>query len=145
MSVSHYVKVMALAGLVFSFQSAIQAQTEPIAQNTQLMGNWNGGAFDYSDLWGYTDPLTGREYALLVARLTGLHVIDITDPRNPVQVGFVASGGVALDVKVYKQYAIVINANSPAQIIDIADPANPTVVSTVHVGEENANGGAHNC
>jgi len=144
MSVTHYVKVMALAGLVFSFQSAIQAQTEPISQNTQLLGTWNG-AFDYADLWGYTDPLTGREYALLVARLTGLHVIDITDPRNPVQVGFVASGGVALDVKVYKQYAIVINANSPAQIIDIADPANPTVVSTVHVGEENENGGAHNC
>ena len=43
MSVTHYVKVMALAGLVFSFQSAIQAQTEPIAQNTQLLGNWNGG------------------------------------------------------------------------------------------------------
>jgi len=145
MSVTRYVKVMALAGLVFSFQSVTQAQTEPISQNTQLLGTWDGGAFDYADLWGYTDPLTGREYALLVARLTGLHVIDIADPRNPVEVGFVASGGVALDVKVYKQYAIVINANSPAQIIDIANPANPTVVSTVHVGEENVNGGAHNC
>ena len=70
MSVTHYVKVMALAGLVFSFQSAIQAQTEPIAQNTQLLGNWNVG-FDcsdtqlsevlvcYADLWGYTPSRAG--------------------------------------------------------------------------------------
>ncbi len=143
MSVTHYVKVMVLAGLVFSFQSAIQAQTEPIAQNTQLLGTWKAdfdcSTFCYADLWGYTDPLTGREYALLVSRPTGLHVIDINDPRNPVQVGFVASFGTPLDVKVYKHYAIVINSSSPAQIIDIANPAKPTVVSTLH------DMGAHNC
>jgi len=144
MSVTHFGKVMALAGLAFSFQSTIQAQTEPISQNTQLLGNWNG-AFDYADLWGYTDALTGREYALILSRSTGLYVIDIADPRNPVEVGFVGSAGNALDVKVYKHYAIVINRISPAQIIDLANPANPTVVSLVHVGEENVNGGAHNC
>ena len=67
MSVPHYVKVMTLAGLAFSSLGVTQAQTEPISQNTQLLGTWDGD-FNYADLWGYTDPLTGQEYALLLSR-----------------------------------------------------------------------------
>ncbi len=100
----------------------------------------------YGDIWGYTDPGTGREYALICARDEGLGIVDINGPEA-VEVGFAPSvtpGVDSKDVKVYDHYAILINENAPAQIIDIADPANPVQVSTIHIGTANTQGGAHN-
>ncbi len=58
-----------------------------------------------SDLWGWTDPDTGREYAL-VGRVGGLAMIDITDPSSPVYLGSVpANNSGARDIKVYKDHA----------------------------------------
>ncbi|MFB3113278.1 MAG: choice-of-anchor B family protein, partial [Gemmatimonadales bacterium] len=61
-----------------------------------------------SDVWGWTDPMTGREYAL-VARTGGTAVVDITEPSNPVYLGLLSAGpGSALDVKVYADHAFFI-------------------------------------
>jgi choice-of-anchor B domain-containing protein len=60
-----------------------------------------------SDLWGWTDPETGREYAL-VGRTGGLVFVDITDPARPTVLGTMrgnASG--ARDVKVYADHAFL--------------------------------------
>ena len=45
------------------------------------MGGGNG-----SDLWGWTDPETGREY-VLVGRTRGLSFVDITEPSSPRYLG----------------------------------------------------------
>jgi choice-of-anchor B domain-containing protein len=61
-----------------------------------------------SDVWGWTDPMTGREYAL-VARTGGTAAVDITEPSNPVYLGLLSAGpGSALDVKVYADHAFFI-------------------------------------
>lgn len=39
-----------------------------------------------NDNWGWTDPATGGEYAL-VGRNDGMSFVDVTDPANPVLVG----------------------------------------------------------
>ena len=39
-----------------------------------------------NDNWGWTDPVTGREYAL-VGRNDGTSFIDISNPTNPMLVG----------------------------------------------------------
>ena len=39
-----------------------------------------------NDIWGWTDPLTGREYAL-VGRSTGTSFVDISEPRAPIYLG----------------------------------------------------------
>ena len=39
-----------------------------------------------NDIWGWTDPETGREYAL-VGRSTGTAFVDISNPSQPVYVG----------------------------------------------------------
>ena len=49
----------------------------PLAQ----IGGGNG-----NDIWGWTDPVTGREYAL-VGRNDGTSFIDITDPTRPRLLG----------------------------------------------------------
>ena len=99
------------------------------------------GTFDdYSDIWGYVDPTTGAEYALLCSEL-GLHVIDCTDPTNPVERGMIpsenpsSSSNFWRDVKTYGSYAYVVSeAYGGIQIVDLSDPNNPTRVGVVATG-----------
>jgi len=61
-----------------------------------------------SDLWGWTDPSSGREYAL-VGRTAGLVIVDITDPAGPVQMGIVpANRSGARDIKVYADHVFLL-------------------------------------
>jgi choice-of-anchor B domain-containing protein len=60
-----------------------------------------------SDLWGWTDPETRREYAL-VGRTGALVFVDLTDASSPRVVGEMpapASG--ARDIKVYRDHAFM--------------------------------------
>ena len=57
-----------------------------------------------SDAWGWTDPETGREYAL-VGRTGGAAFIDVTDAIRPVYLGYVpANPSGARDLKVYRDH-----------------------------------------
>ena len=57
-----------------------------------------------SDVWGWTDPATGREYAL-VGRTGGAAIVDITHPAGPRYVGVVAANpSGARDLKVYADH-----------------------------------------
>ncbi len=66
---------------------------------------FGGGAGEgVSDLWGWTDPVTGHEYAL-VGRVGGAAFVDITDPVAPVYLGTVpANHSGARDLKVYRDH-----------------------------------------
>jgi choice-of-anchor B domain-containing protein len=57
-----------------------------------------------SDLWGWTDPMTGREYAL-VGRSGGAAFVDITDATMPRYLGVMPGNrSGARDLKVYKDH-----------------------------------------
>jgi choice-of-anchor B domain-containing protein len=57
-----------------------------------------------SDIWGWTDARTGREYALL-GRTGALVFVDITDPAAPRMVGEMpANPSGARDIKVYRDH-----------------------------------------
>ena len=57
-----------------------------------------------SDVWGWTDPQTGREYAL-VGRSGGAAIVDLTDPAGPRYVGVIAANpSGARDLKVYADH-----------------------------------------
>ncbi len=65
-----------------------------------------------NDVWGWTDPLDGREYAL-VGRMDGTAFVDVTDPYNPRYLGNLAKteGSRAnswRDMKVFKDHAFVV-------------------------------------
>ena len=66
-----------------------------------------------NDNWGWTDGLTGREYAL-VGRNDGTSFIDITDPSNPVLVGDLPKpwgtppSQLWRDIKTYKDHAYIV-------------------------------------
>ncbi|HEX6939448.1 MAG TPA: choice-of-anchor B family protein, partial [Longimicrobiales bacterium] len=67
---------------------------------------------ELNDVWGWTDPETGREYAL-VGRTDGTSFIDITDPENPVYLGDLPKTEKARvstwrDIKVYANHAFIV-------------------------------------
>ncbi|MBK9175478.1 MAG: choice-of-anchor B family protein [Flavobacteriales bacterium] len=51
-----------------------------------------GTITNVADLWGWTDPLNGKEYALVGAR-TGTAFVDITNATAPVLIGFLPAHG----------------------------------------------------
>ena len=74
---------------------------------SELGGNGAQG----NDSWGWTDPDTGKEYAL-VCLTTGTAFVDITDPSNPLFLGRLPSASVNSpwrDVKTYNNYAFVVS------------------------------------
>ena len=66
-----------------------------------------------NDNWGWTDPVTSREYAL-VGRNDGTSFVDITDPTNPMLVGDLPKpwgtppSQLWRDIKTYKDHAFVV-------------------------------------
>ena len=65
-----------------------------------------------NDIWGWTDPQTGKEYAL-VGRSDGTSFVDVTDAFNPVYLGDLpmtegSQANVWRDIKVYKDHAFIV-------------------------------------
>ena len=65
-----------------------------------------------NDIWGWTDPVTGHEYAL-VGRSDGTAFVDVTNPEMPLYVGNLpmtegARASVWRDMKVYKDHVYIV-------------------------------------
>lgn len=85
------------------------------------IGGGNG-----SDIWGWTDPTNGREYAL-VGRTTGTAFVDVTDWDAPVYLGNLpsrANPSSWRDIKVYADHAFIVSdfnsGQSGLQVFDLA-------------------------
>lgn len=78
-----------------------------------------------SDIWGWTDTVTNKEYAITTFG-DKTCFLDITDPINPVYVGFLNSNitnvtQVWRDVKVYSSHAFIVADNVGAHGMQIFD------------------------
>lgn len=64
-----------------------------------------------SDVWGWTDPETGRRY-VIAGRETGTSFIDVTNSRRPVYLGNLPQAGTTTviwrDIKVYADHAYIV-------------------------------------
>lgn len=86
-------------------------------QNVDLMsflplssiGGGNG-----NDIWGWTDPLTGKEYAIM-GRTNGTAFVDISNPESPIYLGNLPTHTVNStwrDIKVYANHAFIVSEAS---------------------------------
>ena len=87
-------------------------------------GSIGGGQLN--DIWGWTDPQTGREYAL-VGKTNGTAFVDITNERAPVYLGDLPSHqpvetifNVWRDLKVYKDHVYVVS-EEPTHGVQVFD------------------------
>jgi choice-of-anchor B domain-containing protein len=76
-----------------------------------------------NDIWGWTSPVTGREYALMGCA-NGTSFIDITSPATPVYIGFLPTQTVNSlwrDIKTYNNYAFIVAeaAGHGLQVFDL--------------------------
>jgi choice-of-anchor B domain-containing protein len=97
-----------------------------------------------NDVWGWEDPETGHEYAL-VSKYEGTAFVDITDPYDPVYLGTLPTevpgdrGNIWGDLKVYGDHAYIVTeaAGHGMQVFDltrlrgVTEPQEWTVDNTV--------------
>jgi choice-of-anchor B domain-containing protein len=125
-----------------------------LCQNVDLMSalplSQIGGG-EGNDIWGWTDPDDGSEYAIM-GRTNGTSFVDVTDPVNPVYLGNLPShtgSSSWRDIKVYEDHAFIVsdyNGNHGMQVFDLTqlrDVQSPpvTFTETTHYGNI---GSAHN-
>jgi choice-of-anchor B domain-containing protein len=70
-----------------------------------------GSGGDGNDIWGWVDPTTEREYAI-VGTYDGTSFVDITHPEDPCVIGFLPThtvGSSWRDIKVYKDWAFIVS------------------------------------
>ncbi|MGH2544035.1 MAG: choice-of-anchor B family protein, partial [Ardenticatenaceae bacterium] len=140
----------ALSGVpcVDGFAGEYPCENVDLASFLPLSEIGGGGA---NDIWGWTDPVTGNEYALM-GRTNGTSFVDITDPENPIYLGNLAShtgDSVWRDIKVHLDHAFIVadfNGLHGMQVFDLTqlrDVTNPPVefAETAHYDEI---GSAHN-
>ncbi len=103
-----------------------------------------------NDIWGWTDPMTNREYAL-VGLNNGTAFVDITDEENLVYLGKLptaTSSSSWRDVKVYQNHAYIVSeaANHGMQIFDLTRLRNVTNAPEIFSadGRYTGIGNAHN-
>lgn len=117
--------------------------------NSLLSGGVN---VESNDIWGWTDPETGKEYAL-VGLTNGTVFVDISNPSEPLIVGRLAShtGTSSLwrDIKVFNNHAYVVADSNPGhgmQVFDLNRLRNATnlPVTFNNDGHYNGVGSAHN-
>ena len=79
-----------------------------------VMPNGSIGGGNGNDIWGWTDPVTGTEYAIM-GRTSGTSFVDISDPTSPVYLGDLPTHTVDSswrDIKVYADHAFIVSEAS---------------------------------
>ncbi len=98
----------------------------PVADLGGATDNGAATTAELNDIWGWTDPETRNEYAL-VGRTDGTAFVDVTDPLNPAFLGLLPSAVTPgnrrswRDVKVYADHAFVVSEenNHGMQVFDL--------------------------
>jgi choice-of-anchor B domain-containing protein len=121
-----------------------------------------------NDIWGWTDPLTGKEYAL-VGMTNGTSFVDVSDPVNPIVLGVLkehnwdkvketknensrilheGAKSIWRDIKVYQHYAYVVSEDQDhgIQVFDLTDlrDVTETPVDFQEAGHYDGVGSTHN-
>jgi len=111
---------------------------EPSAPQISLLGHIEIPGNLGTDVWGYTDQSTGREYAIAGdfsnLRNGNVTLVDITEPTNP-QIASTTEV-IGFDMKTFDHYLYATNSDflsaedDLSRILDISDPENPMVVGS---------------
>lgn len=119
---------------ILSLPYIIFSQTPCVGNNSSgfpcndydLMDHFNKATLsneDGSDIWGWTDPLNNNEYALVTFE-DKTCFLNITDPVNPIYLGFLNSNAGTnywRDVKVYQNHAFIVADNVGAHGMQVFD------------------------
>ena len=95
--------------------------------NLGLVGTYEWNSTEGSDIWGWTDPITQNEYAL-VGLNDGFSCVNISSPSNPIEEFYIADlNSTWRDIKTWGNYAYVTTeADAGLLIVDLSDMSGQT-------------------
>merc|ERR1719343_1163803 len=103
-----------------------------------------------NDIWGWVDPETGKEYAIMGVR-EGTVIVDVSDPLNPNYVAYIQTHTRAStwrDIKVYSNRAYIVSEASDhgMQVYDLTRLRGMTAPACQHSPDFHLDyfGSAHN-
>ena len=109
-----------------------------------------GAGAEGNDSWGWTDPETGKEYAL-IGTTTSSAFVDMSDPANPILLGRLptaTTNSLWRDIKVYNNHAFIVSeaAGHGMQVFDLTRLRNVENPPQTFTADANYNefGNAHN-
>ncbi|NRA46222.1 MAG: choice-of-anchor B family protein [Oligoflexales bacterium] len=112
-----------------------------------------GSSANLNDIWGWVDPVTGHEIAI-IGLTNGTSFVDISKPTEPVVIGFLPSrkGGKSVwrDIKVYADHGFIVadaygNRRHGLQVFDLNQLRDTTPGSTLsETAGLSSFGSAHN-
>jgi choice-of-anchor B domain-containing protein len=103
----------------------------------EIGGGFAVGTGRGSDVWGWSDPQTRREYAI-VGLEVGTSFIDITDPKRPVFLAHLPTAATNFliwrDIKVFQDHAFIVaeSANHGMQVFDLTKLRDLDAASAPH-------------
>ena len=112
-------KFLALfAPLILSFGNIYKQSS----YNLNLLGTYDWNFTEGNDIWGWVDPQTEEEYAL-VGLVDGFSCVNVSNPANPIEEFFIPDlSSTWRDVKTWGNYAYVTTeANAGLLIVDLND------------------------
>ena len=131
-------------------EQQISPVTPPLNPLT-LLSNLSTPGLQATDVWGYVDPISNKEYALIgalpesVEEIGNVAIVDVSDPMNP-QITSVVEDVIGSDMKVWGNYMYIANGgpcpegfdapfcsvvlDNPSRIVDLSDITNPVKVGT---------------
>lgn len=112
---------------IFLFPLFLLAQT---SSNMSMLGQFDDNnlplraGLAYNEIWGYADPMTGREYAI-IGTVQKVQIFDITNPANPTFETEFTGGDDSIwrDMKNYGSYLYCVadEGTEGMMIIDLSD------------------------
>lgn len=128
----------------FAFYTVIQAQYS--SQNISLLGHWYNPSelaeptygIKYNGCWGWVDTAHGMTEYAIVGSGSGTHIIDISNPTNPIERDFVPGRRnlcIWREYKTYGKYLYAISDDASPNSFQIIDLSYlPDSVHVVHDG-----------
>lgn len=105
------------------FAGAYPCNNYDLMSNIDMATLSGSATAEGSDIWGWTDPSTNKEYAIM-AMTNGTAFVDISDPVNPIFLGRMntsTSNNIWRDVKVFNNHAFVVADNVGAHGMQVFD------------------------
>ncbi|MGH7492163.1 MAG: choice-of-anchor B family protein [bacterium] len=91
----------------------------------RLLGRLTFPSLRLTDVWGYVDSSSGKEYALLGHSSGGISIVDASDPRTPKLAAQLFSIP-GIDIKSWKHYVYSVTGDAGiGAILDMSDPTHP--------------------
>ena len=100
--------------ILLAFPENVIAQYD--SKNVTLAGRWPFG--DCRTAFGYGNYVC-------VGNGTCMEVLDVTNPDDPIKVGFVLTESIVTDIHISANYAYIANWSNGLRIIDLTIPQNP--------------------